>query len=115
LTGLPVLTYGNDSSALAGPVTASDGQTQTIDMSIGPNGYAPNSFTLRAGAPTRWTIDATNASGCQMAIVSRSLGLNKTLSAGDNVIEFTAPSSPGTYSFSCPMGMYRGQFNVIAS
>jgi len=31
------------------------------------------------------------------------------------VIEFTAPIEPGTYQFSCPMGMYRGQFNVVAS
>jgi len=115
LMGLPVLSYGTGTAFDSASAAADDGQTQTISMSIGPNGYSPASFTLRAGEPTRWTVDATNASGCQMGIVSRSLGINKSLAVGENVIEFTAPAEPGTYQFSCPMGMYRGQFNVVAS
>jgi sulfite exporter TauE/SafE len=115
LMGLPVLSYNNAPAPDAASVAADDGQTQTINMSIGPNGYSPATFTLRAGEPTRWSVDATNASGCQMAIVSRSLGLNKALSAGENVIEFTAPAEPGTYQFSCPMGMYRGTIVVVAN
>jgi len=115
LMGLPVLTYNGGAASDSASAASYDGQTQTISMSIGASGYSPNSFTLRAGEPTRWTVDATNASGCQMAIVSSSLGINKSLSTGENVIEFTAPIEPGTYQFSCPMGMYRGQFNVVAS
>ncbi len=115
LMGLPVLTYNGGAASDSASAASYDGQTQTISMSIGASGYSPNSFTLRAGEPTRWTVDATNASGCQMAIVSSSLGINKPLSTGENVIEFTAPIEPGTYQFSCPMGMYRGQFNVVAS
>jgi sulfite exporter TauE/SafE len=115
LMGLPVLTYNNAAASDSASAASYDGQTQTISMSIGASGYSPNSFTLRAGEPTRWTVDATNASGCQMAIVSSSLGINKSLSTGENVIEFTAPIEPGTYQFSCPMGMYRGQFKVVAS
>jgi sulfite exporter TauE/SafE len=115
LMGLPVLTYNAGAADPAGVAAADDGQTQTIGMAIGASGYSPDSFTLRAGEPTRWTVDATNASGCQMGLVSRSLGINKTLAAGENVIEFTAPAEPGTYQFSCPMGMYRGQINVVAS
>ena len=110
--GLPVLSYNGGDALESASAASDDGQTQTIAMSIGPSGYSPDSFTLRAGEPTRWTVDATNASGCQMGIVSRSLGINKTLAAGENVIEFTAPAEPGTYQFSCPMGMYRGQIIV---
>lgn len=115
LMGLPVLSYGSAPAPDAASVASDDGQTQTIGMSIGPSGYSPAVFTLRAGEPTRWNVDATNASGCQMAIVSRSLGLNKALSAGENAIEFTAPAQPGTYQFSCPMGMYRGTIVVVAN
>ncbi len=112
LMGLPVLSYNAAPGSEAASFASDDGQTQTVSMTIGPNGYSPDSFTLRANEPTRWLIDATNASGCQMAIVSRSLGLNQALNAGENVIEFTAPAAPGTYQFSCPMGMYRGQIIV---
>ncbi len=84
-----------------------------ISMTIGPDGYSPASFTIRAGEPVTWKIDARRAPGCAMAIVSSKLGIRKTLAAADNRISFTAPSEPGTYSFSCPMGMYRGSFIVI--
>jgi len=110
--GLAVLTYNGGAASDSASAASYDGQTQTISMSIGASGYSPNSFTLRAGEPTRWTVDATNASGCQMAIVSSSLGINKSLSTGENVIEFTAPIEPGTYQFSCPMGMYAGSLTL---
>lgn len=113
LMGLPPLSLasGQATPAANEPVLA-PGATQVVEMAIGPSGYSPNSFTLVAGAPTRWKIDATNAAGCQMSIVSRQLNIQKFLNPGANEITFTAPRAPGTYQFSCPMGMYRGQFVV---
>ncbi len=75
--------------------------------------YEPNRFTIKAGVPTRWEIDGSQGAGCAMALVSRQLGIQKLLSRGPNVIEFTAPTQPGTYQFSCSMGMYRGQIVVV--
>jgi len=112
LLGLPQLSLRAADGDAAGSARSSDGQGQIINMAIGPDGYSPDSFTLLAGAPTRWIIDATKASGCQMSIVSRSLNIQKALSAGQNEIDLTAPAQPGTYQFSCPMGMYRGQLIV---
>jgi plastocyanin domain-containing protein len=40
------------------------------------------------------------------------MGLRKTLSVGENVIEFI-PTSTGTIPFSCGMGMYTGSFTVV--
>ena len=114
LMGLPTLSFANadPSNAIA---AVPSGETQIASMAIGPGGYAPNSFTISAGSPIRWIVDATNASGCQMSIVSRQLNIQKFLNAGSNEIDFSAPSTPGTYQFSCPMGMYRGQFVVVAN
>jgi plastocyanin domain-containing protein len=41
-----------------------------------------------------------------------SLGIRKSLQAGENTIEFT-PTTAGSLPFSCAMGMYTGVFNVV--
>jgi plastocyanin domain-containing protein len=62
----------------------------------------------------RWEIDGANAVGCERALVSRKLGIQKLLTSGTTVIEFT-PTEAGNIPFSCSMGMYRGSFTVLAS
>jgi uncharacterized protein len=121
--GANLLGWPPASRADVGPVVQSDGrpgwvtpgEPYSVAMAIGPGGYSPSSLEVPAGAKVIWRIDATHAAGCAMAIVSRSLGIQQYLSAGDNEISFTAPERPGTYSFSCPMGMYRGEFVVTKS
>lgn len=100
------------STSTGDPNVSFDGTTQTVKMIVTPNGYEPNRFTVRAGVPTRWAINADDGGGCAMALQAPQLGIRTLLKRGDNVIEFT-PQSPGIYSFSCSMGMYRGQITVI--
>ncbi|MCR4256590.1 MAG: sulfite exporter TauE/SafE family protein [Candidatus Uhrbacteria bacterium] len=100
------------SSAAQATVTDAKG-VQVIKMRVLYE-YEPNRFTIKAGVPTRWEIDGSQGAGCAMALVSRQLGIQKLLSRGPNVIEFTAPTQPGTYQFSCSMGMYRGQIVVVS-
>jgi plastocyanin domain-containing protein len=107
------LPASNASTGNAAANVVSDGQTQIMRMAVGYSGYSPNRFTIKAGLPTRWEIDGTNAGGCGSVIQSRALGIQKALSPGQNVIAFTAPQQPGTYQFSCSMGMYRGQITVV--
>lgn len=97
---------------VAGDSIVFDGTTQVMKMSV-DGGYQPNQFTIKAGLPTRWEIDGTNGGGCASVIQSPALGIKPTLlQKGPNIIAFTAPQ-PGTYSFSCSMGMYRGQIIVV--
>ncbi len=85
---------------------------QIIKMTV-TTGYQPNHFTLRAGTPVRWEIDATNGGGCASVLVSRQLGIQKLLAQDpSNVIEFT-PTVTGEIPFSCSMGMYRGSFTIL--
>ena len=91
-----------------------DGRSQIMRMSVDQTGYAPSRFTIRAGVPTRWKIDGTNAAGCGTVIQSPALGIGqRLLKPGENEIAFNAPEQPGIYPFSCSMGMYRGQITVI--
>lgn len=106
----PAATSGNVDAPIDANIV--DG-VQVIKMKAYSDRYEPNTLTIRAGMKTRWEIDATSAAGCIRSLVSRPLGIKQVLSNGANVIEFTAPDEPGSYSFSCSMGMYRGIFNVV--
>ena len=94
------------------PNVVFDGTTQTVRMSAGLRGYTPSHFTVRAGIPVKWIVDGTKAEGCVSVFQAPQLNIRKLLSRGDNVFEFT-PQQPGTYAFSCSMGMYRGSITVV--
>ncbi len=85
---------------------------QIIKMDVDSSGYSPNLFTIKKDIPVRWLINGKNVYGCQAAFVVPALGVQKTLQPGENKIEFTAKEA-GTINFSCGMGMFRGQIEVI--
>lgn len=88
---------------------------QTVKMTVDGYDYSPHQFSVQAGVPVKWHIDARNAAGCAQVLISSSLGIAKYLSPdGETTISFT-PKEPGTYSFNCPMGMttYGAAFNVV--
>ncbi|KKQ40096.1 MAG: Heavy metal transport/detoxification protein [Candidatus Moranbacteria bacterium GW2011_GWC2_37_73] len=76
------------------------------------SGYSPNKFTIKKGVPVKWVIDAQAPYSCASSLVVSSLKIQKTLKAGENVIEFT-PKETGKIPFSCSMGMYTGAFTVV--
>jgi len=65
----------------------------------------PNLFVVKAGVPVEWRIDAKEAEGCGRILISRSLGLQKFLSASETTVISFTPIQPGEYSFNCGMGM----------
>lgn len=99
------------SSAPSGPFEAKE---QVLKMAVDYRGYTPNRLRVKAGSRVRWEVmGSSEGLGCASLLQSPSLGIRKLLSSGLNVISFTAPTKPGVYSFSCSMGMYRGQLEVI--
>ncbi|MCB9802971.1 sulfite exporter TauE/SafE family protein [Candidatus Nomurabacteria bacterium] len=84
---------------------------QVIKMGIDYSGYNPSVFYLKKDVPVKWIIDGTQASGCTNQIIVPDLGIQKSLTKGDNIIEFT-PKKTGKINFSCWMGMVRGQFII---
>ena len=103
---------GSEAGSALDPNVSFDGREQTVRMTVNGYGYTPNRFTLRQGVPTRWIVDAQSSSGCLSVLQAPSLGIRKLLARGDNVIEFT-PTQTGTIPFSCSMGMFRGEMNVV--
>ena len=86
---------------------------QVIKMAV-TSSYGPDEFTVKAGVPVRWEVDASRALGCAASLQSPQLGISsRSLKRGMNVIEFT-PKKAGTYSFTCSMGMVRGTMRVVS-
>ena len=88
---------------------------QIIKMDATSTGYSPSSFTIKAGLPTRWEVTDKGTAGCTNAVISRTLftGQINLVPGTTSVKEFTAPAVPGTYRFSCWMGMISGTIEVI--
>lgn len=86
-----------------------------LKMSASATGYTPNNFQVKAGQKVRWEITDTGTSGCTNGVISRSLfqGVINLVPGTTSVKEFTAPTTPGTYRFSCWMGMISGTIEVI--
>lgn len=101
----------SSSSGSAGAATTKDG-VQEVSMVVSEFGYEPALLTIQSGVPVRWKVDGTKASGCTSVMTIPSLDIVKPLTAGENIIEFTAPTK-GQLAFMCSMGMVRGTFNVI--
>lgn len=89
--------------------------TQIIRMDASASGYSPSTFTIKAGLPVRWEITDRGTAGCTNAVISRSLfqGQINLVPGTTSVKEFTAPTTPGVYRFSCWMGMISGTIEVV--
>ena len=91
---------------------------QLLAMTVYAANYSPSTFTVKVGVPVRWEITSSGQPGCDSgAIVANNLVPGGSIALNPNqgqvvVQEFT-PHTPGTYRFSCPMGMVRGTINVV--
>ena len=88
-----------------------EGNVQVVESSLLSGSY-PN-IQVTAGVPVRWTIraDAEEINGCNNRMLSRDFDLDLTFQPGENTLTFT-PDAPGTYSYSCWMGMIHGTITV---
>jgi len=85
-----------------------------LRMEQNSRGYKPNRFVILKDQPVRWIIDTTNQYSCASSLVVPSLSIQKQLTQGENIIEFT-PTKLGNIRFSCSMGMYNGVMKVVDS
>ncbi|MBI2443863.1 MAG: sulfite exporter TauE/SafE family protein [Candidatus Magasanikbacteria bacterium] len=106
---LPVGSANAEAQELSGKIISGK---QVIKMSVEPTGFTPANFVVRQGTPVRWEVDGTRAAGCTSVLVSRELNIQRYLTRGPNLIEFTPPRQ-GRIAFSCSMGMVQGSFTVL--
>ena len=94
-------------------VAAVRGGTQEITVLVS-GGYDPATIKVHAGQAVRLLFDRRETNPCSEEIVIPAFGVRKFLPAHERtLVEFT-PATPGTYDFSCGMGMLHGQIVVEA-
>lgn len=89
---------------------------QIVEMEIIGLDYYPSQFTIRAGVPVEWRVDASRAVGCARIVTIPRLNFMEIARDNMNVFEFT-PERPGRLEFMCSMAMTtRGAaFTVVES
>ncbi len=77
-------------------------------------GFEPSTIKVHAGQPVRLLFDRRETNPCSEEIVIPAFGVKKFLPPNERTaVEFT-PTTPGTYDFSCGMGMLHGRVVVEA-
>lgn len=77
-------------------------------------GYSPSVIRVEAGRPVRLDFLRTETSGCTEEVVLEEFGVRTFLPPHRTTpVEFT-PTKPGSYEFTCGMGMVRGRIIVEA-
>ncbi len=103
---------GTEASAVAAPPVAGDG-IQRIVIEAHDTGYSPAAVTADSGVPIELTFRTNNTRGCTRFVVLSSLGVEKALPlTGDTRID-VGELEPGTYRYTCGMGMYFGSIKVV--
>lgn len=98
-------------AAVSPQVTVQDG-VQVVRTVQDADGYRPETVALYAGMPTRWIIDSVEGRSCAIFLQVPRLGIAVRLQEGENTIDLPA-LDPGTVAYSCSMGMYGGQLEVV--
>lgn len=88
-----------------------NGGIQVIRSELYGYGYEPDVLSVKEGISVRWIIDVKELTGCNNRILVPALGIDKQLSKGENVIEFT-PNETGEIDYSCWMHMLTGKIIV---
>ncbi len=88
-----------------------DGDAQIVKLGFSKYNYDPSTITVKSGVPVKIVADMAKLQGCYRYLQIPTLGVKKAFSEKDNTLVFT-PTEPGTYDFSCSMGMGRGTLIV---
>lgn len=93
-------------------VLTSSGYQEALVLVRG--GYRPDTIVVRAGKPVRLIFRREESSSCSEMVVFGDFGKSAHLPEGEATPIELAPRRPGTYEFTCQMGMLRGRLVVEA-
>ena len=111
LAGFAAIVWVNWYFSPAGPasvVAAGGGGPQHVHIVV-DGGYTPSVVRVEAGRPVRLEFERRESSGCTEEVVVPDFGIRTFLPPHQiTAVQFT-PGKPGTYEFTCGMGMVRGR------
>jgi plastocyanin domain-containing protein len=112
--GLGLIAWVNYYFFLAGRrvgAAALSAGVQRVSVTV-DGGYEPSEIRVRAGLPVRLDFDRKDRGSCTDEVVLGDFGIRTFLPPGRiTPVQFT-PARPGTYQFTCGMGMLHGKLIV---
>src|SRR4051812_22517896 len=84
------------------------GAAQQVDIVI-RGAYSPATIQVAAGRPVRLVFDRQETASCSEEVVFPAFGVRKFLPAHEKTTVEVTPPAPGTYDFTCGMGMLHGR------
>lgn len=81
-------------------------------MILVKGGYTPDTIVVQHGKPVRLNFRREETAGCSDKVVFADFQKTADLPTGQIVPVELLPNEPGEFTFSCPMGMFRGKLVV---
>jgi plastocyanin domain-containing protein len=75
-------------------------------------GYSPSVIRVEAGRPVQLDFHRTETGGCTEEVVLPDFGIRSFLPPHRTTPVVFTPTNPGSYEFTCGMGMVRGRLIV---
>ncbi|CCQ97153.1 Copper-translocating P-type ATPase [[Clostridium] ultunense Esp] len=101
--------WGPKGSGTKAEMTASGYQVQTVKVK---GAYSPDTVIVQAGKPVRLEFIREDRSPCSEMVLFNDFQKSVTLPYGEKTVVELLPQKPGTYPFTCQMGMYKGKLVV---
>jgi plastocyanin domain-containing protein len=95
-------------AARAATASRGMGGEQRVDIVI-RGGYSPATVRVAAGRPVRLVFDRQETASCSEEVVFPDFGVRKFLPAHAKTSLEVTPPAPGSYDFTCGMGMLHGR------
>ena len=106
----PIFTNASDQTI--NDIKFTTASSEIYEVAVTPSGYTPNNLVIKAGTPSIINFK-TGKISCTGIILSDELGFNVSLKENtDNYIKIKS-LKPGTYHYSCSMGMFGGTITVV--
>lgn len=76
-------------------------------------GYSPTKVRVKAGIPVELTVQTKDAYTCASYFSLKAFNIKLQLGANESKSVLFTPTQPGTYQYTCAMGMYTGILEVL--
>lgn len=110
--GIFIPNSANQASAEPNEFKFTPASNSIHEVMVKPTEYNPDNLVLKAGTPSMINFK-TERIGCTGIVISDELGFNVTLKENTNNYVNIKALEPGTYNYSCGMGMYQGTVTVV--
>ncbi len=81
---------------------------QVVEFAVTSAGFVPAHVTVDAGRPVKLVVTRRTDRTCATEIVMKDFGVDRSLPLDRKVEVTVTPAKPGSYRFTCGMGMVAG-------